>query len=361
VLRKLKYRKRFLTVALLLTCWAGHALAQGNTADLQGVITDPSGGTVSGARVTLENPAVGLVRETTSRDGEYSFLSLPPARYAIRVDAKGFRSAVVSDLLLTVGQKAQLPIRLEISPLVEALNILVSNAEVETTRSSLATTIDQRAIENLPINGRSYIQFTLLDSATTRDNQPILAPAPTSGLNINGQRARANFVSIDGVDATDASVNGVRATLSQEAVQEFQILKSGYAPEYGRASSAVINIVSKQGPPGLNKTQNFADRFKQAVPLGFLFTQTFLPSPSEAIDPRSPIVLGDPPFGGDPASLLHAMKRRIERPLLDAQCVVRDLLNTRGDAVSMLWLTTQCLKNKKVECPLECIRLLHFS
>jgi hypothetical protein len=127
------------------------------------------------------------------------------------------------------------------------LNILVSNAEVETTRSSLATTIDQRAIENLPINGRSYIQFTLLDSATTRDNQPILAPAPTSGLNINGQRARANFVSIDGGDATDASVNGVRATLSQEAVQEFQILKSGYAPEYGRASSAVINIVSKQG------------------------------------------------------------------------------------------------------------------
>jgi hypothetical protein len=178
----------------------GHALAQGNTADLRGVITDPSGGTVSGTRVRLENPAVGLVRDTTSREtGEYIFLSLPPARYAIRVDAKGFRPAVVSDLLLTVGQKAQLPIRLEISPLVEALNILVSNAEVETTRSSLATTIDQRAIENLPINGRSYIQFTLLDSATTRDNQPILAPAPTSGLNINGQRARANFVIIDRV------------------------------------------------------------------------------------------------------------------------------------------------------------------
>ncbi len=246
--KRLRFLGRSSIVALFLACLTGYALAQGNTADLQGVVTDPSGATVSGARVRLENPSVGLVRETTSREtGEYIFLSVPPARYAIRVDAKGFRSAVVSDLLLTVGQKAQLPIRLEISPLVEALNILVSNAEVETTRSSLATTIDQRAIENLPINGRSYIQFTLLDSATTRDNQPILAPAPTSGLNINGQRARANFVSIDGVDATDASVNGVRATLSQEAVQEFQILKSGYAPEYGRASSAVINIVSKQG------------------------------------------------------------------------------------------------------------------
>ena len=186
--KRLRFLGRSLTVALCLICLIGHALAQGNIADLQGLITDPSGATVPGARVRLENPAVGLVRETTSREtGEYSFLSVPPARYAIRVDAKGFRAAVVSDLVLTVGQKAQLPIRLEISPLAEALNILVSNAEVETTRSSLATTIDQRAIENLPINGRSYIQFTLLDSATTRDNQPILAPAPTSGLNINGQ------------------------------------------------------------------------------------------------------------------------------------------------------------------------------
>jgi Carboxypeptidase regulatory-like domain len=136
-----------LTAALCLICLIGHALAQGNTADLQGLITDPSGGTVSGAHVRLENPSVGLVRETTSREtGEYSFLSLPPARYAVRVEAKGFRAAVISDLVLTVGQKAQLPVRLEISPLAEALNILVSNAEVETTRSSLATTIDHVSI-----------------------------------------------------------------------------------------------------------------------------------------------------------------------------------------------------------------------
>ena len=239
---------RFFLIALILPFLGDKATAQGNTADLQCIITDPSGSAVAGALVSVENPAIGFARETTSGNtGEYTFLSLPPAHYTIRVEAKGFRTAVVSDFQLTVGQKAHLPIRLDISPLAEALNILVSNTEVETTRSSLATTIDQRAIEDLPINGRSYIQFTLLDSATTRDNQPILAPAPTSGLNINGQRARANFVSIDGADAIDNSVNGVRATLSQEAVQEFQILKSGYAPEYGRASSAVINIVSKQG------------------------------------------------------------------------------------------------------------------
>ena len=167
-----------LLIGLTLVFIADNIVAQGNMADLEGTITDPSSGVVSGAKVILENSTVGLVRETTSREtGEYIFLSLPPARYSIRVQAVGFRPAVVSDFVLTVGQKAHLPFKLEISPLAEALNILVSNTQVETTRSSLATTIDQRSIEALPINGRSYIQFTLLDSATTRDNQPILAPA----------------------------------------------------------------------------------------------------------------------------------------------------------------------------------------
>ena len=93
----------------------------------------------------------------------------------------------------------------------------------------------------------------------------------------------------------------------------------------------------------LRKTQNFADRFKQPAPLGFLLTQTFLPGSRETVDPRSPLVLGDPPFGGDPSRLLHAMKRRVQRSLLDAQGVVRYLLNPRGDAVSMLRLTAQRL------------------
>ena len=224
------------------------ALSQINTADLQGVITDPASASVGGATVRVENRQTGLARETKTREnGDYLFVALPPGHYKISVDAAGFRRAVVEDVVLTIGQQAQLSFNLEISTVIEALVISADAAVVETTRTSIATTVDQRAIENLATNGRSYINFTLLDSATTRDNQPVLGPAPTSGLNIGGQRARANMVSIDGADAIDNTINGVRATLSQEAVQEFQIIKSGYAPEYGRASAATINIVSKQG------------------------------------------------------------------------------------------------------------------
>ena len=110
----------------------------------------------------------------------------------------------------------------------------------------------------------------------------------------------------------------------------------------------------------LGHTQNFADRLGQAVPLGFFFAETFLAGSSETIDPRSPIVLGDPPFGGDPARLLHTVKRWVERPFLDAECVISDLLNARGHAVPVPWLTAEGLQHKKIESPLERVRLLRL-
>ncbi len=118
---------------------------------------------------------------------------------------------------------------------------------VETSRSSTTNTIGQRRIDNLPINGRNYINFTLTDSQVVRDNAPNTGAAPTSGLNISGQRGRSNLVNVDGADATDNSVNGVRSTVSQEAVQEFQIITNSYAAEYGRASGGVVNIITRSG------------------------------------------------------------------------------------------------------------------
>jgi len=123
-----------------------------------------------------------------------------------------------------------------------------SEAElVETTRSSTTNTIDQRRIDNLPINGRNYINFAQTDSKVVRDNAPNTGAAPTSGLNFGGQRARSNLVNVDGADATDNSINGVRSTVSQEAVQEFQIITNGYAAEYGRAAGGVVNIITRSG------------------------------------------------------------------------------------------------------------------
>lgn len=233
---------------LFLALVSSPVLAQVNTADLHGTITDPSGAVIADAEIKIQTLDTGLVRTArTNENGGYTFLALAPGRYSLQVSATGFQPTVVKEITLTVGQQAELPLRLQVSPLLKAIEVLADTKLLETRRSSVTTTVAQRFIENLPINGRNYINFSLLDSAVTRENQPQLAPAPATGLNIGGQRARANMVSVDGADAIDNTINGVRATISQEAVQEFQILKTGYTAEFGRSSSAVINIVSKKG------------------------------------------------------------------------------------------------------------------
>ncbi len=142
---------------------------------------------------------------------------------------------------------AEIPISLSVAGTEEVVNVSSAAELVETQRTSTTDTIDQRRIDNLPINGRNYINFALTDSQVLRDNAPSIGAAPTSGLNMSGQRARSNLVNVDGADATDNSTNGVRSTVSQEAVQEFQIITNGYAPEYGRASGGVVNIITRSG------------------------------------------------------------------------------------------------------------------
>src|SRR5262249_61173864 len=129
----------------------------------------------------------------------------------------------------------------------QTITVSSETAPIETTKTEVSQTVEQRRIDNLPINGRNYINFTLTNSQTTRDVSPTIGPAPNSGLNINGNRARSNMVSVDGADAVDNSVNGIRSTISQEGVQEFQLILSNYNAEYGRATGGVVTIVTKSG------------------------------------------------------------------------------------------------------------------
>jgi hypothetical protein len=218
------------------------------TGDLHVTVKDPKGEVVVTATVTARDEAKGLERSLRSNpDGEYSLVALPPGQYTVTVAAAGFATTQVAGVTVTVGQVAELPIALSLATGKETVNVSADAEIVETSRTSTTDTINQRRIDNLPINGRNYINFTLTDSQVVRDNAPNTGAAPTSGLNMSGQRARANLVNVDGADATDNSVNGVRSTVSQEAVQEFQIITNSYAAEYGRASGGVVNIITRSG------------------------------------------------------------------------------------------------------------------
>jgi hypothetical protein len=223
--------------------------AQSNAADLQGTVKDATGAVVGNATVTARNPATNVSRTATTNDeGFYRIVNLPPGAYEVTVEAANFKKLLLSNVNVTIGQAAQLDATLEPGAITETVTISDATSEiVETTKTAVATTIDQQRINNLPINERNYLSFALTTSTVGRDNGRPIGPAPTTGLNFGGQRGRSNLVQVDGADNTDNSVNASRSTVSQEAVQEFQVVTNSFAPEFGRSAGGVVNVVTKSG------------------------------------------------------------------------------------------------------------------
>jgi hypothetical protein len=244
----MRIRRTFLLASVVLL-FASLVYGQGvATGDLHVTVKDPQGNLVTTATVTVRDEAKGIERPAASNgSGEYNVPALPPGSYTVTVTAAGFAAATAQGVVITVGGVEELPITLSVAGGKESLTVSAAAELIETTRTGVVDTVDQRRIDNLPTNGRNYINFTLTDSQVVRDNAPNTGAAPTSGLNMSGQRGRSNLVNCDGADTTDNSVNGVRSCVSQEAVQEFQIITNSYQPEYGRASGGVVNIVTKSG------------------------------------------------------------------------------------------------------------------
>lgn len=238
-----------LLAVLLISASVAFGQAQANAADLQGIVKDSSGAVVPNATVTARNPATNVSRSATTSDtGYYRIVNLPPGDYEVTVEAANFKKAVLTKVTITIGQAADVDIPLEPGQISESVTISDATSEiVETSKTAVATTIDQQRINNLPINERNYLSFALTTSTVGRDNGRPIGPAPTTGLNFGGQRGRSNLVQVDGADNTDNSVNASRSTVSQEAVQEFQVVTNSFAPEFGRSAGGVVNVVTKSG------------------------------------------------------------------------------------------------------------------
>jgi len=254
--------------------------AQSNAADLRGYVRDQQGAVVTSATVTARSTATNTSRTAaTNGEGFYQFVNLPPGDYDLMVEAQSFKKALLPAVKLTIGQRADLDVVLEAGSIDAVVTVSGATTELlETSKTAVATTIDQQRIDNLPINERNYLSFALTTSTVGRDNGRPIGPAPTTGLNFGGQRGRSNLVQVDGADNTDNSVNAARSTVSQEAVQEFQVVTNSFAPEFGRSAGGVVNVVTKGG------TNDFHGNV-----FGFLRDRRF-----QARNPFAPIA--DPPF-----------------------------------------------------------------
>src|SRR5262245_47511509 len=233
------------------------AQASGSTAELRGQVTDANGAAIPNAKLTLTDLAKGSSRVAASDgDGNYVFLGLLPSSYDLKVEAQGF-SATATKLELTVGQQANIPIKLAAGKIEVQVDVVGGAEVVEVNQTEQASTVDARQITGLPINRRSFLDYALLTPGVTSAENITdasdfrVAQTPQSGLSFGGNNGRGNQVSVDGAETIGAS-GAVQAMVSQEAVQEFQVVRNSFSAEFGGASGGVVNIISKSGGNGFH-------------------------------------------------------------------------------------------------------------
>lgn len=223
--------------------------SQATTGLIQGVVTDPNGAVVSGASITLKNVNTGFERTvSTNSDGFFTAPLLPLGRYRVTAAASGFSTTVLENVEVTIGNTLSLNISLNLGTAVETVDVTTDAEAVDTARTELATEINQRSVENLPINRRDFSRFALLTPGVS-----IVQGPDGDEITINGQKGIQNNVSIDGADANNPFFGEQRGgqrpafTISLESVKEFQVVPVGASAEFGRASGGFINVVTKSG------------------------------------------------------------------------------------------------------------------
>ncbi len=241
-----------LTLLVLVAASFAHGQST-STATLSGTVTDQTDAVVGSAPVTATNPATGLSRKaTTGPDGAYRLDLLPPGTYDIRAEHVGFNAMVQRGVELTVGAAASVDFKLQVAAGNSTVEIVSDAPPIETTRTQQSNVIEQKAIAELPIDRRDYLSFALLapgvsDSKAHADSNTYrVKQTPDSGLSFYGSNGRGNTINVDGGESNDGG-GGVRATVGQEAVREFQVNRSNYSAEYGGSRGGVVNIVTKSG------------------------------------------------------------------------------------------------------------------
>ncbi|MGH9350373.1 MAG: TonB-dependent receptor [Vicinamibacterales bacterium] len=233
----------FALVVLLCLSWSAPALAQtGGT--LQGTVTDDQGLALPGATVTLTNTETGWTRAAVSDvQGWYRAAALPPGVYEIKAELSGFATAVRSRVPLTLGQELTVNMGLKVATLAETITVTGEAPLIETSSSTLGTTVSREQLDALPVPGRT---FTALAQTA-----PGVTGVGGGGVNAGGQLTRNNSYRIDGVSNDNNILASPRGGLSMEAVREYVVIANQFSAEHGDASGAIVSVVTRAGTNNL--------------------------------------------------------------------------------------------------------------
>jgi hypothetical protein len=249
---------RFLRIAFVffaLLAFGDRAFAQaGATGTVLGTVTDSSGAIVQGAKVTITNTATNVSFKTVSSSaGDYYAPSLNPGTYKVTVEAQGFQRLATSAFTLTVDQKVRVDVSLKPGEVSETLEVTAQAVALDTDSAALSQLVSQQQVEELPLNGRNFMQLLLVGAGavTVGGEQGTMRQGEGDAISVNGGRPEGNNYTLDGLVNTDTALVTPAVILSQDAIQEFKVESGTYSAEYG-FSATQINIVSKSGTNSLH-------------------------------------------------------------------------------------------------------------
>jgi hypothetical protein len=241
---------KFALACLFAVAFAASAAAQTQitTGTIQGSVADEHGAVVPGATVEVKNVETNLTRTlTTDEGGRFVFLQLPPGRYTLTVSKQGFATLAQEPFTLTVGESANLDLKMKVSGVNETVTVQAVQT-VDTSSSQTTTTLNERSVSNLPVLGRKFE-----DLLTLTPNVSITQGPDGDEINFAGQRGVFNNISLDGGDYMNGffgeQSGGQRAAIDipLDAVKEFQVVATGATAEFGRTAGGVVNVVTKSG------------------------------------------------------------------------------------------------------------------
>jgi outer membrane receptor protein involved in Fe transport len=239
-----------LAIAILFIS-AGPTWSQTSVASLNGTVLDESGGTVSGASISLrEMDRNTMYYATSDQSGYYAVPNLPPGRYELKAEFKGFSKYTQTGTILSVGQTATVNITLKVEAHGEEVIVSTEAPTIEPTKTEISQVIDTKQIQDLPISGRLFTDFALLTAgvATGRTSlQSTITEFESTRVSFGGMRDLSNEITVDGADNVNTVTGSQRSTPPQESVQEFRVVNNGFGAEYGRALGGIVNIVTKSG------------------------------------------------------------------------------------------------------------------
>jgi hypothetical protein len=243
-----------LTGCLLLPA-ARFASAQSTTADITGTVTDASGANIPNAKVTVTNLDTKETRTAQTSDvGDYTFTQLGPGTYSIQVSQTGFKSIIIPSISLSASDRAREDAKLEVGSETETIEVTTQGAVLQTDSSVLSTVITKKATQDLPLNGRNYVNLAQLAPGANEGPPNGLSSGGrpddrrlTSGISINGQSDTINDWMIDGMDNNERIIGTTGIRPSIEAINEINIQTNTYTAEVGRTAGGVINVITKSG------------------------------------------------------------------------------------------------------------------